>query len=74
MASGSELPNDVVPLPLGIDRTELDRFAAVANKVVDDASGEVIQKYFQQKFDILDKEDASKVLLCLYVIFAFLVN
>ncbi|KAK9942638.1 hypothetical protein M0R45_008292 [Rubus argutus] len=60
MASGFEHPNDVVPLPLGIDRTELDRFAAVANKVAD-ASGEVIRKYFRQKFDILDKDDSSPV-------------
>lgn len=73
MASGSELANDVVPLPLGLDRSELDRFAAVANKVAD-ASGEVIRKYFRQKFDILDKDDSSMVLLCLYVILGCLVN
>ena len=62
MASGFELPNKCVPVPLGLYHTELDRFATIANKVADDASGEVIHKYFQQKFDILYKEDASKVL------------
>ncbi|KAM5548755.1 bifunctional phosphatase IMPL2, chloroplastic [Rosa sericea] len=60
MASSSDLPNTVVPLPPGVDESELDRFAAVANKVAD-ASGEVIRKYFRQKFEILDKEDSSPV-------------
>lgn len=39
---------------------DLDRFADVANKLAD-AAGEVIRKYFRNKFDILDKEDSSPV-------------
>ncbi|CAN6686038.1 unnamed protein product [Malus baccata var. baccata] len=58
MASLSDLPDAVVSLPP--NDFELDRFAQVANKVAE-ASGEVIRKYFRQKFDILDKEDSSPV-------------
>ncbi|KAJ4827487.1 Bifunctional phosphatase IMPL2, chloroplastic [Turnera subulata] len=39
---------------------DLDHFAAVANSLAD-ASGQVIRKYFRQKFEILDKEDSSPV-------------
>ncbi|XP_060168452.1 bifunctional phosphatase IMPL2, chloroplastic [Lycium barbarum] len=39
---------------------ELDKFAAVGNKVAD-AAGEVIRKYFRKSFDILDKQDLSPV-------------
>lgn len=57
MASDSGSPDSAVPLqPKSF---ELDRFAEVANKVAD-ASGEVIRKFFRQKFDILDKADSSK--------------
>lgn len=59
MASAPKLSNGVGALPLGIEDSELDRFAEVANKVAD-ASGEVIRKYFRNKFEILDKEDLSK--------------
>lgn len=62
MASTSDRPDAVVP---GVYDIELDRFAVVANKVAD-ASGEVIRKYFRQKFDILDKADSSKW-LCVYM-------
>ncbi|RXH99613.1 hypothetical protein DVH24_021415 [Malus domestica] len=58
MASLSDLPDAVDSLPP--NDFELDRFAQVANKVAE-ASGEVIRKYFRQKFDILDKEDSSPV-------------
>ncbi|KAG6709460.1 hypothetical protein I3842_06G133200 [Carya illinoinensis] len=62
MASKSNLSNDV---PDGLQQldfldSELDRFAEVANKVAD-AAGEVIRKYFRNKFEILDKEDLSPV-------------
>lgn len=62
MASKSNLSNDV---PDGLQQldfldSELDRFAEVANKVAD-AAGEVIRKYFRNKFEILDKEDLSKL-------------
>lgn len=58
MASDPGRPNSTVPLPP--KSFELDRFAEVANKVAD-ASGEVIRKFFRQKFDILDKKDSSPV-------------
>lgn len=44
---------------------DLDRFADVANKLAD-AAGEVIRKYFRNKFDILDKEDSSEFSLILF--------
>ena len=40
---------------------DLNLFADVGNKLAD-AAGEVIRKYFRKKFEILDKEDSSKVL------------
>ncbi|KAG5547875.1 hypothetical protein RHGRI_013525 [Rhododendron griersonianum] len=43
------------------DQSELDRFAAVANKAAD-AAGEAIRKYFRKPFDIIDKEDSRKPL------------
>ncbi|KAH0977298.1 hypothetical protein GBA52_027017 [Prunus armeniaca] len=58
MASDPGRPDSTVPLPP--KSFELDRFAEVANKVAD-ASGEVIRKFFRQKFDILDKKDSSPV-------------
>ncbi|XP_015892322.2 bifunctional phosphatase IMPL2, chloroplastic [Ziziphus jujuba] len=57
MASSSHFSNGVEALPLD---SELDRFAQVANKVAD-ASGQVIRKYFRNKFEILDKADLSPV-------------
>ncbi|XP_020269573.1 bifunctional phosphatase IMPL2, chloroplastic-like [Asparagus officinalis] len=46
--------------PMEATEEEVDGFVAVANKVAD-AAGEVIRKYFRQKFDILDKDDLSPV-------------
>lgn len=40
---------------------DLNLFSDVGNKLAD-AAGEVIRKYFRKKFEILDKEDSSKVL------------
>lgn len=62
MASNSQLYNGVDDAlqQLDFQDSELDRFAEVANKVAD-AAGEVIRKYFRNKFDILDKEDLSPV-------------
>ncbi|BBH09370.1 myo-inositol monophosphatase like 2 [Prunus dulcis] len=58
MASDPGRPDSTVPLqPKSF---ELDQFSEVANKVAD-ASGEVIRKFFRQKFDILDKKDSSPV-------------
>ncbi|KAK4752094.1 hypothetical protein SAY87_020892 [Trapa incisa] len=42
------------------EEEELDLFAEVANRVAD-AAGEVIRKYFRNKFEILDKVDLSPV-------------
>ncbi|KAE9448288.1 hypothetical protein C3L33_19812, partial [Rhododendron williamsianum] len=42
------------------DQSELDRFAAVANKAAD-AAGVAIRKYFRKPFDIIDKEDSTTV-------------
>ncbi|KAL5563062.1 hypothetical protein UlMin_032809 [Ulmus minor] len=62
MDSHSNLSNGVAAdaLPLGIEVSELDRFAEVANAVAD-ASGEVLRKFFRSNFEILDKEDLSPV-------------
>ncbi|KAJ6799463.1 bifunctional phosphatase IMPL2, chloroplastic-like [Iris pallida] len=38
----------------------VDRFVEVANKMAD-AAGDVIRKYFRQKFDVIDKDDHSPV-------------
>lgn len=66
MASDPGRPDSTVPFPP--KSFELDRFAEVANKVAD-ASGEVIRKFFRQKFDILDKEDFSKFeCVCAYML------
>ncbi|XP_051141697.1 bifunctional phosphatase IMPL2, chloroplastic isoform X2 [Andrographis paniculata] len=46
--------------PVGLDNSDLDRFADVGNQVAD-AAGEVIRLYFRKSFDILDKEDLSPV-------------
>lgn len=48
------------PVQLDFDDFELDGFAIVGNKVAD-AAGEVIRKYFRKSFDVLDKEDLSKL-------------
>lgn len=73
MASASKLSNGVGALPLGIKDSELDRFAEVANKVAD-ASGEVIRKYFRNKFEILDKEDLSRWIFIYTVLIARAIN
>ena len=62
MASNSKLSNQIQNISLGLNDSELDRFADVGNKVAD-AAGEVIRGYFRKKFDILQKEDLSKLLI-----------
>lgn len=54
------LPNQTQIADLGVEDSDLDKFAAVSNKIAD-AAGEVIRKYFRKSFDILDKEDLSPV-------------
>ncbi|XP_016496926.1 bifunctional phosphatase IMPL2, chloroplastic isoform X2 [Nicotiana tabacum] len=60
MTSNCILANHGDIADLGIENSELDKFAAVGNKLAD-AAGEVIRKYFRKSFDILDKEDSSPV-------------
>ncbi|GMP37838.1 hypothetical protein CsSME_00009341 [Camellia sinensis var. sinensis] len=60
MISNSNLSNQSETVNLGIQHSELDRFAGVGNEIAD-AAGEVIRKYFRKSFDILDKEDFSPV-------------
>lgn len=60
MASNSTPLNQIETISSVPDESELDRFAAVANKVAD-AAGEVIRKYFRKPFDIIDKEDSTPV-------------
>ncbi|XP_009765041.1 bifunctional phosphatase IMPL2, chloroplastic [Nicotiana sylvestris] len=60
MTSNCVLANNAHIADLGIEDSELDKFAAVGNKMAD-AAGEVIRKYFRKSFDILDKEDSSPV-------------
>ncbi|XP_038900317.1 bifunctional phosphatase IMPL2, chloroplastic [Benincasa hispida] len=61
MSSNSQFSNDVdTAIDMGFDGHDLDRFAEVANRVAD-AAGEVIRKYFRQKFEIIDKADFSPV-------------
>ncbi|KAF7840995.1 bifunctional phosphatase IMPL2, chloroplastic [Senna tora] len=60
MLSCSNLANGGRALPSGMTELEINRFAEVGNKVAD-AAGEVIRKYFRNKFDILDKDDLSPV-------------
>ncbi|KAH7841833.1 hypothetical protein Vadar_024429 [Vaccinium darrowii] len=60
MASNSTPLNQIETISSVPDKSELDRFAAVANKVAD-AAGEVIRKYFRKPFDIIDKEDSTPV-------------
>lgn len=48
--------NSVVP-----DDYQLNQFVDVANKVAD-AAGEIIRKYFRNKFEVLHKDDSSKFL------------
>lgn len=62
MASNSKLSSQIQSISLGLNNAELDRFAHVGNKVAD-AAGEVIRRYFRKKFDILQKEDLSKLLI-----------
>lgn len=38
---------------------EMDRMLEVGNRAAD-VAGEVLRKYFRQRFDIIDKEDLSK--------------
>ncbi|KAF7810855.1 putative receptor-like protein kinase [Senna tora] len=65
MASASMLSNGngihTAPTsPLHVPEHDLVRFVDVANKVAD-AAGEIIRKYFRNKFEILDKDDSSPV-------------
>ncbi|XP_030945157.1 bifunctional phosphatase IMPL2, chloroplastic [Quercus lobata] len=61
MSTNSKLSNGIDTLQLDLpQQSELDRIAQVANTVAD-AAGEVIRKYFRNKFEILDKEDQSPV-------------
>lgn len=60
MTSNCVLPNQTQIADLGVEDSDLDKFAAVSNKIAD-AAGEVIRKYFRKSFDILDKEDLSPV-------------
>ncbi|KAI9128046.1 hypothetical protein K1719_001039 [Acacia pycnantha] len=61
MASDSLLSNGVYTSPtVVVPENELDRFVHVANKVAD-AAGEIIRKYFRNKFEVLDKDDSSPV-------------
>ena len=62
MASNSKLSSQIQNISLGLNDSEIDRFADVGNKVAD-AAGEVIRRYFRKKFDILQKEDLSKLLI-----------
>lgn len=59
MTSNCVLPNQTQIADLGVEDSDLDKFAAVSNKIAD-AAGEVIRKYFRKSFDILDKEDLSE--------------
>ncbi|KAE7997580.1 hypothetical protein FH972_002201 [Carpinus fangiana] len=54
MASNSELSS-------GVEDSELNLFVQVANTITD-AAKEVLRKYFQKKFDIVNKENLSKPL------------
>ncbi|XP_054787364.1 bifunctional phosphatase IMPL2, chloroplastic-like isoform X1 [Prosopis cineraria] len=60
MASDPLLSNGVYAFPTVLSEKELNRFVDVANKVAD-AAGEIIRKYFRNKFEVLDKEDSSPV-------------
>ncbi|CAN4112403.1 unnamed protein product [Withania somnifera] len=60
MTSICALPNQAQIADLGVEDSELDKFADVSNKIAD-AAGDVIRKYFRKSFDILDKEDLSPV-------------
>ncbi|TMX05296.1 hypothetical protein EJD97_025141 [Solanum chilense] len=61
MTSNCVLPsNQAQIVDFGVEDSELDKFAAVSNKIAD-AAGEVIRKHFRKSFDILDKEDLSPV-------------
>ncbi|XP_055815674.1 bifunctional phosphatase IMPL2, chloroplastic [Solanum dulcamara] len=60
MGSNCVLPNQTQIADLVFEDSEIDKFAAVSNKIAD-AAGEVIRKYFRKSFDILDKEDLSPV-------------
>lgn len=70
MASRSKLANGGHAFPLGTTEHEINRFAEVGNKVAD-AAGEIIRKYFRKKFDILDKDDLSKLSAKVWVLFGF---
>ena len=61
MTSNSTLSNHIGTVNLGLNDSELERFAEVGNELAD-AAGEVIRKYFRKSFDILDKEDLSEFL------------
>ena len=55
--------NSVVP-----DDCQLNQFVDVANKVAD-AAGEIIRKYFRNKFEVLHKDDSSKFLHSMILLF-----
>ncbi|XP_058213269.1 bifunctional phosphatase IMPL2, chloroplastic-like isoform X2 [Rhododendron vialii] len=60
MALNSSPSNQIEAISSFPDQSELDRFAAVANKAAD-AAGVAIRKYFRKPFDIIDKEDSTAV-------------
>ncbi|CAK9142047.1 unnamed protein product [Ilex paraguariensis] len=60
MTSNCTLSNHIGTVNLGLNDSELERFAEVGNELAD-AAGEVIRKYFRKSFDIVDKEDLSPV-------------
>lgn len=60
MGSNPRLSNGTQTSNLGI-KDEFDGFVEVGNKVAD-AAGEVIRKYFRKSFEIIDKEDLSKLI------------
>jgi inositol-phosphate phosphatase/L-galactose 1-phosphate phosphatase/histidinol-phosphatase len=56
-ASASEAGGWAVPAA-GMEGVEMDRLVEVAQSAAD-AAGEVLRKYFRQRFEIIDKEDHS---------------
>lgn len=75
MSSVSAISNhreNVVGLGLGLEDSELEGYAIVANKLAD-AAGEVIRQYFRKSFDILDKEDLSEFFFFFFLAAKYLV-
>ncbi|KAH7851781.1 hypothetical protein Vadar_016433 [Vaccinium darrowii] len=59
MASNSTPLNQIETISSVPDESELDRFAAVANKAAD-AAGEVIRKCFRKPLDIIEKIEVAE--------------